>query len=62
MLLNEKPLQVREGVRLTQAMVDRALAAVDPADAVGRSDALAALEERLRSAGEVFRPPVAARG
>ncbi|QKV76468.1 hypothetical protein [Amycolatopsis sp. Hca4] len=52
MLLNEKSLQVREGVRLTQAMVDRALANVDPVDAVGRSDALAALEQRLPAAGK----------
>ena len=56
MLLNEKPLQVCEGVRLTPAMVDRALADVDPTDAVGRSDALAALERRLQAAGEAATP------
>jgi hypothetical protein len=58
MLLNEKPLQVRKGVRLTQAMVDGALTDVDPADAVGRGDALAALERRLlAAAGETSTQP-----
>ncbi|WP_410596021.1 hypothetical protein [Amycolatopsis sp. lyj-23] len=50
MLLNEKPLRHRDGVRLTQAVVDQALADVDPTDVVGRSDALAALERRLLAA------------
>ncbi|WP_328613614.1 hypothetical protein OHS18_34475 [Amycolatopsis sp. NBC_00355] len=56
--MNEEFLRLLPSVRLTEAEVSEAFAEVESEDCVGRSDAVAALGQRLRATRAPFWPPI----